>query len=296
MVDIFLSYASVDRPIARRLADALETRGWAVWWDHRNLRGGQHFDHIIEEAISAARVVIVIWSQNSIKSDWVRAEAAHALDENKLMPLRIEEVRLPLRFKNIHTIDLSSWTGETEAEPFEGLVEDLSHSLGPSNSSNRAQQPGTRTEPSSTFPAGRKRVGKYLVAVVVTGGVLLGVVVLEGRQQPPPTTPSEVQSTKPSEVQYFTWVYQFNPDPGLRIWSRDPSGIWHERYPDGRENASFSLVSRETVDNCVGAVVRNMKDQNFEVFIPDQGCDRMWARFRTNNGPWKRPAEMKDVR
>jgi hypothetical protein len=149
MADIFISYASVDRPTARRLADALEACGWSVWWDHRSLRGGQHFDRIIEEAISTARVVIVIWSQNSIKSDWVRAEAAQALDENKLVPLRIDRAVPPLRFRNIHTVDLLSWTGETEAEPFEKLIETLNYYLGPSNSSNRSEQPGTRTEPSS---------------------------------------------------------------------------------------------------------------------------------------------------
>jgi len=39
-----------------------------------------------------------------------------------------------MRFRNIHTIDLSSWTGQTEVEPFDRLVEDLGHYLGPANS------------------------------------------------------------------------------------------------------------------------------------------------------------------
>jgi hypothetical protein len=238
MPDIFISYASVDRPTLHRLADALEARGWSVWWDHRSLHGGQHFDRIIEEAISTARVVIVVWSQNSIGSDWVRAEAAHALEQKKLVPLRIDMTPLPLRFRNIHTIDFSSWTGETDTEPFGRLIETFSYYLGPSSSSKKTEQPSTRTELSSqaeptggarrnqqpaetvpsadhpgastnsgsfhasvatehrastdgpTFPAGRKRMGRYLAAVVVTGGVLLSVVVLVGRQQAPPTKPS----------------------------------------------------------------------------------------------------------
>jgi len=57
MADIFISYASVDRPVARRLADALEARGWSVWWDHRSLHSGQHFDRVIEEAICGVRPV-----------------------------------------------------------------------------------------------------------------------------------------------------------------------------------------------------------------------------------------------
>src|SRR4051812_11742263 len=147
MADIFISYASVDRPLVRRLADALETRGWSVWWDHHNLRGGQHFDLIIEEAISTAQVVIVVWSSDSTKSNWVRAEAAQALEQEKLVPLRIDTAVLPLRFRNVHTIDLSSWAGETEAEPFEGLVKDLTHYLGPPTSSDRPEHLGIPVAP-----------------------------------------------------------------------------------------------------------------------------------------------------
>lgn len=84
MTDIFISYASVDRPTARRLADALETRGWSVWWDHRSLRVGQHFDRVIEEAIHGARVVVVVWSKASVESEWVRDEATLALKEKKV--------------------------------------------------------------------------------------------------------------------------------------------------------------------------------------------------------------------
>src|SRR3954451_9366794 len=129
MADIFISYASVDRPVARRLADTLEAHGWSVWWDYRSLRGGQHFHRIIEEAIHDARVVIAVWSKASVESRWVRDEATLALEENKLVPLRIDMARLPLGFRSIHTIDLSPWTEENESEPFERLVKDLDHYL-----------------------------------------------------------------------------------------------------------------------------------------------------------------------
>src|SRR4051812_48193569 len=147
MADILISYASVDRPFAHRLAEALEAFGWSVWWDHRNLRGGQHFDRVIEEAISDAGVVIVVWSRNSIESGWVRDEATLALEKEKLLPLRIDTASLPMRFRNIHTIDLSSWVGGIGAEPFERLVRDIRHYLGPSNSSDRVEHPGTQTQP-----------------------------------------------------------------------------------------------------------------------------------------------------
>jgi hypothetical protein len=147
MADIFISYASIDRPVARRLADALEECGWSVWWDHRNLRGGQHFDRVIEEAVGDARVVIVVWSKASVESGWVRDEATLALEEHKLVPLRIDTARLPMRFQNIHTIDLTIWTGETDAEPFQRFVEDLTHYLGPPTPSDRSEHPGIPAAP-----------------------------------------------------------------------------------------------------------------------------------------------------
>src|SRR3954463_14169733 len=125
MADIFISYATVDRLVVDRLVDALKACGWSVWWDHRSLRGGQRFDRIIEEAIRSARVVIVIWSKISVEREWVLDEATLALRMKKLVPLRIDMTDLPMRFTNIHTIDFSSWTGETEAKPFRRLVKDL---------------------------------------------------------------------------------------------------------------------------------------------------------------------------
>ena len=54
-----------------------------------------------------------------------------ALEGNKLVPLRIDITLPPLGFRSIHTIDLTAWTGETDAEPFERLVKDLGYYLGP---------------------------------------------------------------------------------------------------------------------------------------------------------------------
>ena len=67
MSDIFLSYASEDLPRVRSLIRALERHGWSVWWD-RTILPGRTFDQAIEEALDAARCVIVVWSQHSVSS------------------------------------------------------------------------------------------------------------------------------------------------------------------------------------------------------------------------------------
>ena len=103
MTDIFISYARADRKKVRSIAEALEKRGWQVWWDLR-IRSGSAFDRVIEQALEEARCVIVIWSQNSVESDWVRAEAGDGLERGILVSIAIDQgLRLPLRFRNVHT-------------------------------------------------------------------------------------------------------------------------------------------------------------------------------------------------
>ena len=59
MADIFISYASADRERARQLAAVLASQGWSVWWD-RTIPPGRTFDQVIEQALQAARCVVVL--------------------------------------------------------------------------------------------------------------------------------------------------------------------------------------------------------------------------------------------
>jgi hypothetical protein len=124
MSDIFISYKREEQPLARKLADALESEGWTVWWDP-NLRAGEHFDEVIEKALNEARCVIVIWSKLSVQSRYVRNEATYALENGKLVPVAIETVDLPFRFKGVHTLSLLGWDGSRDFSQFRRLVDDI---------------------------------------------------------------------------------------------------------------------------------------------------------------------------
>jgi DNA-binding response OmpR family regulator len=130
--DLFLSYSRQDTAKIETLAATLQQAGWSVWWD-REIRAGSSFDRVIEQALTNARAVIVAWSRHSVESDWVRAEAAHALESNKLLPIRLDKVPLPLRFIHVHTIDLSSWTGSGTDQSCQKLVAELHDLLGKPN-------------------------------------------------------------------------------------------------------------------------------------------------------------------
>ena len=106
MSDIFISYFHHDRPHAEMLARALEAEGLSVWWD-RTIPAGRNFDQVIEEALNAAKVVIVLWSRGSVKSRWVLNEAEEAAARSILVPVFIEErVRIPLAFRRIQAANL----------------------------------------------------------------------------------------------------------------------------------------------------------------------------------------------
>src|SRR5262245_4963683 len=128
MNEIFLSYTSSDRPLARKVADALESLGMSVWWD-REIPLGKNFDSVIEERLKAARCVIVLWSADSVRSRWVRAEASSAAARECLIPVRIDRVASPLEFSLILAAELLDWDGNTTHPEFLRLVDAVQEML-----------------------------------------------------------------------------------------------------------------------------------------------------------------------
>ena len=131
MSDIFISYASADRERARLLADALAQKGWSVWWD-RTIPPGKEFDQVIEEALDAAKCVVVLWSKTSTASSWVKTEAAEAMRRKILVPALIDETKIPLEFRRLQAADLSQWQGEhshPELEKFSRSIEENINSM-----------------------------------------------------------------------------------------------------------------------------------------------------------------------
>jgi TIR domain len=105
MADVFISYAKADRPLALKLAAMLEAEGWTTWWD-TSLIPGDDFRNEIMTELGRARAVVVIWTDASIKSDWVRSEAGRAQADRKLIPVKLPHLTykdLPPPFDVLHT-------------------------------------------------------------------------------------------------------------------------------------------------------------------------------------------------
>ncbi|MEO1649526.1 MAG: toll/interleukin-1 receptor domain-containing protein [Pseudomonadota bacterium] len=97
----FISYARSDADCIGPLSKTLELAGFRVWTDEL-LKAGSRYQTEIEDVITAADVVVVIWSGASVQSDFVRAEATLGLSLGKLMPVAIENVLPPIPFNILH--------------------------------------------------------------------------------------------------------------------------------------------------------------------------------------------------
>jgi hypothetical protein len=93
MADIFISYSKEEGEHTRALAAELEASGFSVWWD-TSLAPGEAFGRVIREEVEKAKAVIVIWSRDALKSDWVLWEATRAHQRRVLIPLRTEDVEI----------------------------------------------------------------------------------------------------------------------------------------------------------------------------------------------------------
>jgi len=111
---IFLSYASQDRELARKIADHLKNYDFYVWYDLWELKPGDSITQKIEEAISTSNYLIILLSPSSIRSEWVRRELIMAQSELTardvtIIPILISDVNeneIPIELRSIQWLDL----------------------------------------------------------------------------------------------------------------------------------------------------------------------------------------------
>jgi hypothetical protein len=125
-MNIFLSYDHDDLETAERLVRVFEAQGWSVFWDSKISIGAEWRQKISDE-IAAAVCVVVLWSSNSLKSDWVIDEADMAQRIGRtLIQVSIQDgVLPPLGLRGIQTADLSAWDGSPEYEKLRKVISDI---------------------------------------------------------------------------------------------------------------------------------------------------------------------------
>ena len=139
---IFLSYASEDYSVAKRLSESLRAAGVEVWLDQSELRGGDSWDHRIAEQIRACSLFIALVSQHTearvegyFRREWgAAADRTRDLAEGTtfLLPVVVDRTtqalaRVPGKFREVQWTRLPD--GQTTPE-FMRHVEQLLRTRG----------------------------------------------------------------------------------------------------------------------------------------------------------------------
>ena len=124
MSDVFLSYARPDEAEAARVAESLRSDGYQVWRDDE-LPAHRGYAEVIEERLKSAKAVIVLWSAEAAKSQWVRAEADTARSLGTLVQATLDGSIPPLPFNQIQCAALDGWDGSEDSPGWRKLKASL---------------------------------------------------------------------------------------------------------------------------------------------------------------------------
>lgn len=116
VAQVFIAYAAEDLPRASLLCEALRQERCAPWLDKEQLLAGQNWPEAIERAIEVSDVFVACFTRRSVtKRGMFQQELRHALecarrrplDDSFLMPVRLEECRVPGRISDqVQYVDL----------------------------------------------------------------------------------------------------------------------------------------------------------------------------------------------
>ncbi len=170
MADIFISYARADRDKIEKLAAALTSEGYFVWWD-RQIEAGAEFSADIERELDAAKAVIVCWSEEGAKSRWVKDEATIAHRAGKLKTISLDGAEPPIGYMQFHSHGMSSWKGGRDEPQFVELRDSIASHL------EKRVETGTPSAaaPTPLAPSASKTKAVSFADPKMLGGVLAAV-------------------------------------------------------------------------------------------------------------------------
>ncbi|MHB8528039.1 MAG: TIR domain-containing protein [Caulobacteraceae bacterium] len=143
MSEIFISYARSTAKEAQAVAQALRALGYGVWRDDE-LPAHRAYGEVIEERLKAATAVVVVWSAEAAKSQWVQSEADRARAGSKLVQLTVDGAALPMPFDRIQCADLAGWNGDADAPGWRKVVRSIAELTGGPSAARHAKASSPR--------------------------------------------------------------------------------------------------------------------------------------------------------
>lgn len=76
----FISHSTADKDFADRLYADLQAKGVRCWYAPHDMEGGEHIDTQIDRAIKVHEKLLLVLSESSINSNWVKREISKAVN------------------------------------------------------------------------------------------------------------------------------------------------------------------------------------------------------------------------
>ena len=166
MSDIFVSYASQDRDAAFRIVAYLEQNGIRCWVAPRDVPPGMEYGEAIIQGIAQSRALVLILSDQSNESQFVRKEVERAVSKTKpVLPVRIREVKPSGSLEFF--ISSSQWVDAWKS-PMEQHLLPLVAAI------KAMGTPGAASVQSSTLPPAPRRSNAPLIAGIAIAVLLAG--------------------------------------------------------------------------------------------------------------------------
>jgi hypothetical protein len=143
----FISYSTNDQEFAERLHSDLQGRSVRCWFAPEDIKGGRKLHEQIPEAIRLYDKLLLVLSEDSMKSEWVKTEIYHAHQDEirtgkrKLFPIGLvdfKEIRkweafdadvgkdMAREVREYYTPDFSDWKDhDLYKKAFDHLMRDL---------------------------------------------------------------------------------------------------------------------------------------------------------------------------
>lgn len=184
----------------RRLAEAVRREGYSVWWDDE-LPPHLSYSDVIAEEIGRAKAAIVVWSEQSAASEWVRAEADLARNQKKLIQTSIDSRMPPMPFNQLHFVSIGDWRGEDDHPGWRRVKESLAALCRGESAAARAYAfPSTppRAAPPAVNRAGAGRFARIAVVALLLLGLVGGALFWLTWRPSDPAAPSPGAAVAPA--------------------------------------------------------------------------------------------------
>jgi hypothetical protein len=123
---IFISHSSKDITFARKLKHEFEKYDINVWLDEGSLKVGDILTNTFRKAIEEADFFILIISEHSLRSDWVKQEMKFAIESHtKILPIRIDECNLFPEIYDHKFLEFSFTNFDDFSFPFNELLQSI---------------------------------------------------------------------------------------------------------------------------------------------------------------------------